>query len=166
MQQVTAILQRKAIELADAHTGEVFLKAYKSLLIKEQLDFDDDEHFRHMDKYSRNQGCGCWLCKLRYEFTWRKLEVNRRYKRATNDNFVYVIRGRTKLSYHDDQETCAKDDLKRVDELKEEMAQIHLIKDIIKQRLGYDKSKKSTRVPEEIAIYRWGLQNLRTDLFL
>lgn len=166
MQQVTAILQRKAIDLANAHTGEVFLQAYKSLLVKEQLDFDDEEHFRYMDKCSRNQGCGCWLCKLRYEFTWRKLEANRRYKRATNDNFVYLNRGDGRLECHEDQDACAKSDLEHVEVLKEEMAAIHLIKDIIKERLGYDKSKKSTRVPEEISLHKWGLQNLRTDLFL
>lgn len=166
MQQVTAILNGKAIHLANVRTGEVFLRAYKSLLVKEQLDFEDDEHFRHMDKYSMSQGCGCWLCKLRYEFTWRKKERHRVHKRVTNDEFIYLTGSCVRLNYQEDQEKCAKEDWARIDELDGEMAEIHCIKTILKTRLGYDKSKKSTRVPEEIPIYRWGLQNLRTDLFL
>lgn len=166
MQQVSAILRNKAIDLANSRTGEVFLMAYKSLLVKEQLDFKTDEHFTYMDKQSRNLGCGCWLCKLRYEFTWRKLEASRLYKRATSDDFVYLTGNCATLNYHDDQETWAKSDLERVAELETEMAEIQLIKTIIKQRLGYDKSKKSTRVPKEIPLHRWGLQNLRIDLFL
>ncbi len=166
MRQVTAILERKAIDLANVHTGEVFLRAYKSLLVKEQLDFENEKHFRHMDKYSLSQGCGCWLCKLRYEFTWRKKERHRIYKRVTNDEFVYLTGNCIKLNYEEDQGACVKDDLARIDELETEMAEIHCIKEILKKRLGYDKSKKSTRIPEEIPIYRWGLQNFRTDLFL
>lgn len=167
MQKVAAELDDKAIQLADSKTGEVFVQAFKSMLVKEQLDFDDEEHFKNMDIRSRHLGCGCWLCKLRYEYTWRKLERNKCYKRYTNDEYIYMTGScATVRDFTNYQEEQLLADKKRVEELDIELAQILTIKNLIKSRLGYDKHKKSTRVPDEIPIHGWGIQNLRTDLFL
>jgi len=142
-------LARDANKLADACTAQVFIHAYKSLIIKDQLNFDDEEHFRKMDKKSMSMGCGCELCRLRYEYTRYKLERHRCYARATNDEYTYQ------------GAMTASADFDRVDELEEKMATIFYEKSIVKERLGYDKSKARTFVPESTPVYRSKIKDLR-----
>jgi hypothetical protein len=105
-------LAKNANLLADNCTAEIFIQAYKSMMIKDQLNFDDEEHFRKMDKKSMSMGCGCELCRLRYEFTRYKLERHRCYNRATNDEYTY------------EGTMTAIQDFNKVDELDEKMIRL------------------------------------------
>lgn len=151
MLKVAADFAGEASKLANTCTAQVFIHAYKSMIIKDQLNFDDEEHFKNMDKKSLSMGCGCELCRVRHAYTMAKLEKHRAYKRATNDDYIY----------HSYGVSCASEDFDRVDELNEEMASLFYEKELIKERLGYDKSKTSTSVPLSTKVYRRNTGNIR-----
>jgi hypothetical protein len=151
MLKVTANFARDASKQADTCTAQVFIHAYKSLIIKDQLNFDDEDHFKNMDKKSLSLGCGCELCRVRHAYTMAKLERHRAYKRATDDDYVY----------HSYGVSCASEDFDRVDELNEQMASLFYEKELIKERLGYDKSKASTNVPLSTKVHRGNISDIR-----
>lgn len=163
MQEVVADLNAKAVIVANTQQARAFMIAYKTIITKHQLDFEDDAHFAEMDIQSRTVGCGCWLCKLRFEYTQRKKEMHRIYKRVTNDEFVYMTGSCANSNYAENQEIEAKKDWEYYYKLKIELELIAQAKTKIKEALGYDKHEKSTRVSEEVSLSQWEIQNLLPD---
>ncbi len=150
MLKVSVDFAGQAAKEADNCTAQVFIQAYRNMLIKDQLNFNDEEHFKYMDKKSLSMGCGCELCRLRHKYTMAKLERHRAYKRATTDEYIYHANG----------VGCASEDFDRVDELDQEMALLFYQKALVKERLGYDKSKSRTKVPESTPVYRGKDKNI------
>lgn len=116
---------------ANAKFPEVFIKAFKRFTVKNKLNFEDDNHYRLMDKESRTTGCGCALCLLRFKYTRVVLARHRVYKRITNDDYVYGI-----------QHTLS-DDWALLKSLDTELIEIHLEKSKVKNKLGFIYKRKS-----------------------